>query len=88
MTSVDLKTQLGLLEDGEVAAFRGMTIASLRNERARGAGPPYQRLGRKIFYPVDKLRAYLAASTVTPARAPSLIDGRKRRRAAQDVATA
>jgi hypothetical protein len=81
MSAVDLKTQLGLIEESDVAALRDMTIASLRNERAKGKGPPYQRIGRKVFYPLDKLRAHLAAATITPSRAPSLIDGDRKRRA-------
>jgi hypothetical protein len=59
-----------------------MTIASLRNERAKAnyKGPPYQRIGRKVFYPIDKLRAFLAAATVTQSRTPTLIDGKRRAR--------
>jgi hypothetical protein len=81
MSAVDLKAQLGLLEESDVAALRSMSIPSLRNERAKGKGPPYQRIGRKVFYPLDRLRAHLAAATVTPGRAPSLIDGNRKCRA-------
>jgi hypothetical protein len=81
MPAVDLKAQLGLAEESDVAALRGMSIPSLRNERAKGKGPPYQRTGRKVFYPIAALRAYLEKSTVTPTRAPSLIDGDRKRRA-------
>jgi hypothetical protein len=86
MAAADLKSQLGLIEESEVAALRGMGLGSLRNERAKGKGPPYQRIGRKVFYPLEKLRAYLAASTVTPKRAPSLIDGNPKRRARSEAA--
>lgn len=81
MSPVDLKAHLELAEESDVAAFRRMTIASLRNERAKGAGPPYQRIGRKVFYPLDKLRAYLAAATVTPSKRRTLIDGKRVQRA-------
>lgn len=81
MSVEDLKTKLGLIAESDVAALRDMTVASLRNERAKGKGPPYQRIGRKVFYPLDKLRAHLAAATITPNRAPSLIDGDRKRRA-------
>lgn len=87
MSAVDLKTQLGLVEESEVAALREMTIASLRNERAKGKGPPYQRIGRKVFYPIDKLRAHLAAATITPSRARSLIDGDRKRRSRPEGVT-
>lgn len=86
MSAADLKTELGLIEEKDVAALRDMTIASLRNERAKGKGPPYQRIGRKVFYPLDKLRAHLAAATITPSRAPSLIDGDRKRRSRTDGA--
>ena len=75
MPPVDLKSQLGLAEEADVATLLNMTLPSLRNQRAKGKGPPYQRVGRKVFYPLDKLRKYLAASTVEPKRAPTLIDG-------------
>jgi hypothetical protein len=80
MSAVDLKAHLGLAEESDVAALRGMSIPSLRNERARGKGPPYQRIGRKVFYPLDNLRKYLAAATVTPRRSPTLVDGSGKRR--------
>jgi hypothetical protein len=80
MSAVDLKTQLGLAEESDVAALRGMSIPSLRNERARGKGPPYQRIGRKVFYPIDELRSHLAAATVAPSKSPTLIDGTTPRR--------
>lgn len=75
-TATELKNQLGLLEEAEVAALLNMTLPSLRNQRARNQGPPYIRISRKVFYPLDKLRAHLAAATVTPRRTPSLIDGK------------
>jgi len=72
---------LGLVDEVEVAELREMTVPSLRNERTRGLGPPYQRIGRKVFYPLPELRKFLAASTVVPAGpAATLISGLKRRR--------
>jgi hypothetical protein len=81
-----LKTELGLIDESEVAAWRDVDIAALRNERAKGKGPPYIRIGRKVFYPLDKLRAYLKAATVTPKRAPTLLDGNGKRRPRSEVA--
>jgi hypothetical protein len=74
-----LKERLGLLEQSEVAALLTMTIPSLRNQRARNQGPPFTRICRKVFYPVEGLRQYFAAATVTPKPAPTLIDGKRRR---------
>ncbi len=75
---MDIKTELRLLDEADVAGFRRMSVAALRNERARGSGPPYQRIGRKVFYPLDALKKYLVASTVTPLPAQSLIHARRR----------
>lgn len=80
MTPEDLKNQLELVAESEVAALRDVTIPSLRNERAKGKGPPYQKIGRRVFYNLKQLRQFLAASTVTPKRAKTLIDGKKRSR--------
>lgn len=78
-TLKELKERLGLLEETEVAALLAMTIPSLRNQRARNQGPPFTRLGRRVFYPIRDLQAFLAKSTVRPKSAPSLIDGKRRR---------
>jgi hypothetical protein len=80
MSAVDLKSALGVAEEADVAALLNLTLPSLRNQRARGMGPPFQRIGKRVFYPLAGLRKYLAASTVTPSRAPSLIDGNRKRR--------
>lgn len=50
MTSVDLKAQLDLIDEATVAALLDMTVPSLRNSRARGAGPPFVKLGIRVFY--------------------------------------
>jgi hypothetical protein len=84
-----LKATLGVLEESEVAALLNLTLPSLRNRRARHEGPPFQKIGKKVFYPLDKLRAYLKAATVTPKRAPSLLDGnRKSKRRARSAVAA
>jgi hypothetical protein len=82
MNTPDLQSQLGLVAEAEVAALQRMTMASLRNQRAREpyTGPPYQRIGKRIFYPLSELKKYLSASTVTPSRARTLIDGNGKRR--------
>jgi hypothetical protein len=79
MAEVDLKSHLALAEEADVAALRDMSIPSLRNERARGKGPPYQRIGRKVFYPLAQLKAFLARSTVTPGKEATLVNGLRAR---------
>jgi hypothetical protein len=78
---VDLKTELGLRSEAEVAKLRGIQISRLRNERSRGEGPPFTKIGNAIFYPISELRDYMKKKTVTPQRAPTMIDGRARSRA-------
>jgi hypothetical protein len=85
MEPVDLKTRLEVAEESDVAALLNMTLPSLRNQRAKGSGPPYQRIGRKVFYPIKSLRKYLEASTVTPKRAPTLIDRARKRAKARVI---
>jgi hypothetical protein len=82
LPAIDLKNELNVAEEADVALLRGMTIQSMRTERARGMGPPYQKMGRKVFYPIPALRKFLAASTITPKRASTLIDGSSPRRKA------
>ncbi len=56
---------LGYLSEEQHASFRGLSLRSTRNERARGgAGPPFIRVGRKVFYPVSGIRAWMQARTL------------------------
>jgi hypothetical protein len=90
MKTSDLLAELDALTEKEYAQLRGIGIAALRNERARGGGPAYTRNGRMILYPKAKLREWLAQRTVTPdaLNAPTLIDGTPgRRRRARKVAS-
>jgi hypothetical protein len=86
-TATELKAQLGLLDEAEVCALLNMKLVSLRNQRHRDQGPPWTRLGREVFYPIEKMRAYIAAQTVTPSSAPTLIDGKRRGRRAEGSAS-
>lgn len=52
---------LGYFSEEQYASFRGLSLRSARNERARGAGPPFIRVGRKVFYPVSGVRAWMQA---------------------------
>jgi hypothetical protein len=71
-----LRIELGLIPEADLAVFRDIELPALRNERARGEGPPYVKLGRAVFYPIEGLRKYAAAQTVIPTQAgATLIDG-------------
>lgn len=76
---MSLKAELGLRDEAEVAEMRGLKIPALRNERCKGLGPPYTRIGKKIFYPLETLKKFLAASTVTPSRPTTLVNGNRPR---------
>ncbi len=52
----------------EAAAVRRTTTGHLANERARGLGPPFVKMGKKVLYPVRSLREYIEAHTVVPTR--------------------
>lgn len=78
--AIDLYELLGDMPEEAYAKFRDVQVAALRNERAHGKGPPYTKVGRKIYYSVEGIRKYHAAHTVTPGASKStLIDGVRRR---------
>lgn len=62
---------LGLYSEAEAADLLGVRVSTLRAWRARGSGPAWTALGRRIFYSESALRAHAEAQTVTPVRAES-----------------
>ncbi len=73
----DLAADHGLIPESDVMHLRGIAKRTLSNERSQGGGPPFVRLGKKVYYPLDGLRDYIAKNTVTPSSAPTLISPRK-----------
>jgi hypothetical protein len=74
----DLKNELGLAPEADFAELRKVNLSALRNERAKGLGPPFVKVGRAVFYPIKALREYMAKQAVTPSiRAATLIDGKR-----------
>jgi len=72
----DLKTRLDLITEADFAALRGVKVSALQNERSLGKGPPFIRAGRRIYYTMAAIKAYIDAQTIKPAaRTPTLIDG-------------
>jgi hypothetical protein len=55
-----------LLREAEAAARLRLSVHTLRMWRHLSQGPPYARLGSRVFYSEDALAAYVAANTVTP----------------------
>jgi hypothetical protein len=72
----NIGSELGLIHEDQVAEFRKVKKLHLRNERSRGLGPPYTKIGNQIFYPLEGLRGYIKENTVTPKRPRTLIDGK------------
>jgi hypothetical protein len=77
----DLKSELGLAPEADFAELRKVKLSALRNERARGLGPPFVKIGKSVFYPIKGLREYMAKQAVVPSRAATLVDGRGKRAA-------
>jgi hypothetical protein len=77
----DLKSELGLAPEADFAELRKVKLSALANERSKGLGPPFVKVGRAIFYPIKGLREYMAKQAVVPSRAATLIDGSKRAKA-------
>jgi hypothetical protein len=50
--------------DRDIAVKTKIAISTLRNERSRGVGMPYVRIGRSIRYRKADVESYLAARTV------------------------
>ncbi len=71
----DLKNSLGLIDEKAFADFRGVQVRTLRNERSRGKGPEYQRIGRKVFYPLDSIRQFSKANATIPEQTATLLKG-------------
>ena len=50
-----------LIAETEYAAQRGVSLRTVQRERAQRMGPPYIKLGRKIFYRKEAIEAWLLA---------------------------
>lgn len=57
-----------LLTEAEYAELRGVSVRTIKRERAARRGPPYIRLGRKVFYRRAAIEQWIIAQEVTPVR--------------------
>jgi hypothetical protein len=81
---IDLKSALGVYSVAEYATMRGVTEKTLSAERCNGKGPPFQKFGRHVQYPIEGVHEFHAASTVKPQdRAQEIARRRKAKRDAQ-----
>lgn len=67
----------GRMDSGNAAVYLGVSPKSLAVLRSIGGGPAYFKLGKRCFYKLDDLQAWVAAR-----RATSTADYRARREVA------
>jgi hypothetical protein len=58
----------GYLPEDQIAEKRRVSKRTLRSERQRGDGPPYVKLGKQIYYPLDGFRNWLKSCERQPVR--------------------
>ena len=80
----DSAKPLPLATPAEVAEYRQTTVAALAQERYRGEGPPYRRIGRIIRYEWAEVTAWVQTrqgaepeEAHIPTGAPQCADGRE-----------
>lgn len=59
-----------LVSEHDFAAARGVSVRTVQRERALRIGPPFIRLGRKIYYRPEAIEQWLEALEETPVRSP------------------
>ncbi|MDV3124672.1 DNA-binding protein [Mycobacterium sp. 21AC1] len=72
--AVTLDNPDALYPPKDVAEFRHTSPGALAQERFRGAGPRYIRVGRRVLYRARDLADYLDTHTVTPQSATAQQD--------------
>ena len=58
-----------LLTDDELCRERGITPRTSQRERAQRIGPPYIKIGRKIYYRKEAVRDWLLSQEQIPVAA-------------------
>jgi predicted DNA-binding transcriptional regulator AlpA len=62
-TRRSMLTAMGLVHETDIAAMLGVRVETLWTWRKANRGPSFSRLGRDIYYPVEKFREWVAANT-------------------------
>ena len=65
ITSNHVRNPDPLLDGQEAAEYLGAHPRTLANQRCRGEGPDFVRIGRQIRYPRSSLDRYIKSRTVT-----------------------
>lgn len=58
-----------LIPEAELAAARGVCLRTIQRERAQRIGPPFIRLGRKIYYRPEAISEWLKSKEQAQPRA-------------------
>ncbi len=61
----DLKSQRYITEQ-EVSALTGRAVQTLRNDRSKGCGFPYRKIGKSVRYYLPEVLSIMEANRVTP----------------------
>ncbi|GAB6096422.1 hypothetical protein JCM14469_26750 [Desulfatiferula olefinivorans] len=56
-----------LIGEREAAHMTGRAVQTLRNDRHRSQGLPYCKIGRRVLYSVEDIRAFIETHKITPA---------------------
>ncbi len=59
MSDVGPTNQVRYLNENEVAAIIGLSLAWLRKARLENLGPPYRKFSRAVRYPEDELHRWI-----------------------------
>lgn len=58
-----------LISEADYAAERGVSVRTVQRERALRVGPPFIKLGRKVFYRREAVAAWLLSKEQAQPRA-------------------
>lgn len=59
---ISLRHNLGMLTEQEVAAIADVDERTLQKWRTQRCGPPFTKIGRRVFYLRDSLQRWLQAN--------------------------
>lgn len=62
--TIEAPKRLPLATPQEVAEFRRTTVATLAQERYRGAGPKFVKLGKRVFYDWHDVYSWIDSNTL------------------------
>lgn len=60
----DLRNEMGLMTEDELAALTGLKVETLIMWRGEGKGPDYTKLGRTVFYRRQDVQDWISANVV------------------------